>query len=85
MVMVALAMVGKLARYLGSGIMVVGTIFVLAMLLEPILVNLKLLSFLLLCGMCVDGMFIKPKLKRLTRQLDNEGTAQVLKEALSGK
>ena len=83
--MIAMAMVGKLSKYLGSGIRIVGTVFVLSMLLEPILLNFKLLSFLLLCGMCVDGMFFKPQVKRLTRKLADEGTANVLKEALNGK
>lgn len=83
--MVGLAMLGKLSKYLGSGIRVVGTVFVLALLLEPVLLNFKLLSFLLLCGMCADGIFTKPKVKKLTKQLADEGTAKVLKEALNGK
>ena len=83
--MVAMAMVGKLSKCLGSGIRVAGTVFVLSLLLEPILVNIKLLSFLLLGGMCIDGVFFKPKVKRLAKQLSDEGAAQVLKEALSGK
>lgn len=83
--MVAMAMLGKLSKYLGSGIRIVGTVFVLSMLLEPILLNFKLLSFLLLCGMCIDGALIKPKIKRLTKRLADEGTAQVLREALNGK
>ena len=84
-IMVGLAMFGKLSKFLGSGIRVVGTIFVLAYFLEPILVNLKLLSFLLLCGMIAEGIFIKPKIRQLTKQLDNEGTAKVLREVLNGK
>lgn len=83
--MVAMAMMGKLSKYLGSSIRVVGVIFILSLLLEPILLNFKLLSFLLLCGMCVDGVFVKPKVRRLTKQLADEGTAKVLKETLNGK
>ena len=76
--MVAMAMVGKLSKYLGSSIRVVGTVFVLSMLLEPILLNFKLLSFLLLCGMCADGIFFKPQVRILTKRLADEGTASVL-------
>ncbi len=82
-VLVALAMVGKLGSMLGSDIRVVGTIFVMAMLMEPIMVNVKLLSFLLLCGMVVNALFVKPKLARLTRRKANEETAEVLREALN--
>ena len=84
-VMIALAVLGKLSKYLCSGIRVVGVVFVLSLLLEPILMNMKLLSFLLLCGMCLDGMFIKPKIKVLTKRVADEATAQVLREALNGK
>ena len=84
-VMIALAMLGKLSKYLGSGIRVVGAVFVLSLLLEPILMNFKLLSFLLLCGMCLDGVFIKPKVQKLTKRLADEGTARVLREALNGE
>lgn len=84
LLMIAMAMVGKLSKYLGSSIRVVGAVFVLSLLLEPILLNFKLLSFLLLCGMCVDGVFFKPQVKRLTKQVADEGTAKVLKEALNG-
>lgn len=83
--MVAMAMMGKLSKYLGSSIRVVGMVFVLSLLLEPILLNFKLLSFLLLCGMCVDGVICKPQVRRLTKQLADEGTAKVLKEAMNGK
>jgi hypothetical protein len=82
-VLVALAMVGKLGSMLGSDIRVVGTIFVMAMLMEPIMVNVKLLSFLLLCGMVANALFVKPKLARLTRRKANEETAEVLREALN--
>lgn len=84
-IMISMAMLGKLSKYLGSGIRVVGTVFVLSLLLEPILLNFKMLSFLLLCGMILDGMFIKPKVQRLTKRLADEGTARVLREALNGK
>lgn len=84
-IMVALGMLGKLSKYLGSGIRVAGTVFVLSLLLEPILINLKLLSFLLLCGLAVEGMFIKPKVKKLEKKAADEGTASVLREALNGK
>lgn len=83
--MIAMAMVGKLSKYLGSGIRVVGAVFVLSLLLEPILLNFKLLSFLLLCGMCADGIIFKPQVKRLQKLYADEGTAKVLKEALNGK
>jgi hypothetical protein len=83
-VLVGLAMVGKLSKLLGSEISVIGTVFVMAMLLEPIVMNLKLLSFLLLCGMCANGMFVKPIVKRLKRRIVQEEQAGVLREALNG-
>jgi hypothetical protein len=83
-VLVGLAMVGKLSKMLGSEISIVGTVFVMAMLLEPIVMNLKLLSFLLLCGMCANGIFIKPTVKRLKRRIAQEEQANVMKEALNG-
>ena len=82
--LIALAMLGKLGKLLGSEIKVIGVICVLSMLLEPILLNLKLLSFLLLAGMSVSGVFIKPKIRKLQRRIKNEETASVLKEALNG-
>lgn len=84
-ILVSLAMLGKLSKYIGGEIKTVGMIFILSVLLEPILLNFKTLSFLLLCGMCVNAMFIKPKIKRLLRRKANEETAQVLKEALNGR
>lgn len=83
-VLVGLAMVGKLSKMLGSDISVVGTVFVMSMLLEPIVLNLKLLSFLLLIGMLANGIFIKPKLKKLKKRIDHEDQAKILKEALHG-
>lgn len=83
-VLVGLAMVGKLSKMLGSEISIIGTVFVMSMLLEPIVLNLKLLSFLLLCGMCVNGIFIKPTVKRLKRRIMQEEQANVLKGVLNG-
>jgi hypothetical protein len=83
-VLVALAMLGKLAKFFGSEIRVTGCIFIMAMLLEPILLNLKLLSGLLLLGMGINGIFIKPTIKRLQRQIRNEETANVLKGVMDG-
>lgn len=84
-VLVGLAMVGKLSKMIGSDIKVVGTVFVLSLLMEPIVLNLKMLSFLLFLGMCANGVFIKPKVKRLKRRKEQEEQASVLKEALNGK
>lgn len=84
MVLVGLAMVGKLSKMLGSEISVIGTVFVMSILLEPIVMHLKLLSFLLFCGMCANGMFIKPIVKRLKRRIAQEEQASVMKEALNG-
>lgn len=83
-VLVGLAMVGKLSKLIGSDISVVGTVFVMSMLLEPIVLNLKLLSFLLLCGMVANGLFIKPRIRKLKKRKDHEDQAKVLKEALNG-
>lgn len=83
-ILVAMAMLGKLSKFMGSEIRVIGMVFILSMLLEPILLNLKLLSFLLLCGMVVNGVAVKPKIRRLMKRRDNEDTAKVLKEALNG-
>lgn len=83
-ILVAMAMLGRLSKFMGSEIRVMGTVFVLSMLLEPILLNFKLLSFLLLCGMIVNGVFVKPKIRQLVKRRDNEDTAKVLKEALNG-
>lgn len=83
-ILVAMAMLGRLSKFMGSEIRVMGTVFVLSMLLEPILLNFKLLSFLLLCGMIVNGVFVKPKIRQLVKRKDNEDTAKVLKEALNG-
>lgn len=83
-VLVGLAMVGKLSKMLGNEISIVGTVFIMAMLMEPIVLNLKLLSFLLLCGLCINGIFIKPIIRRLKRRIDHEAQAKVLKEALNG-
>jgi hypothetical protein len=83
-ILVAMAMLGKLSKFMGSEIRVMGTIFVLSMLLEPILLNFKLLSFLLLCGMVVNGVVVKPRIRRLIKRRDNEDTAKVLREALHG-
>lgn len=82
--LVGLAMVGKLSKCIGSDISVVGTVFVMSMLLEPIVLNLKLLSFLLLCGMIANGLFIKPRVRKLKKRKDHEAQASVLKEALNG-
>lgn len=84
MVLVGLAMVGKLSKMLGSEISVIGTVFVMSILLEPIVMHLKLLSFLLFCGMCANGMFVKPIVKRLKRRIAQEEQASVMKEALNG-
>lgn len=83
-VLVCMAMVGKLSKMLGSEIRVIGTVFIMAMLLEPIIINLKLLSFLLLCGMCANGIFVKPIVKRLKRRIMQEEQADVLKGVLNG-
>ena len=84
MVLVGLAMVGKLSKMLGSEISVIGTVFVMSILLEPIVMHLKLLSFLLFCGMCANGLFIKPIVRKLKRRLGHEEQASVMKEAFNG-
>lgn len=83
-VLVVLTMVGQISKLLGSDISVIGTVFVMSMLLEPIVLNLKLLSFLLLCGMIANGLFVKPRIRKLKKRKDHEDQAKVLKEALNG-
>lgn len=83
-VLVALAAFGKGAKIFGSGVTVTGIIFVMAYLLEPIILNLQLLSGMLFLGFAVSRIFIAPLIKRAERQVNAKENAKAVKEAMNG-
>jgi hypothetical protein len=80
--LVVLSALGKAGKLLNSGLKVVACIFVFALLLEPLILNLKFLSGMLLLGECGNQVLFEPTVKRMKKQLDREETASVIKEAL---
>ena len=83
-VLVALAMLGKGAKLFGNGVTVSGIIFLMAYLLEPIILNLQLLSGMLFFGFAANRLFIVPKIKQAERAVAARANAKALKEELNG-
>lgn len=83
-VLVAVAMLGKGAKLFGSGVTVSGIIFLMAYLLEPILLNLQLLSGMLFMGFAINRVFVVPRVKQAERQVAAKMNAKALKEELHG-
>lgn len=82
--LVVLSALGKAGKLLDSGMKVTTCIFVFALLLEPIILNLKFLSGMLLLGEIANAIVFAPTVHRLKKRIDREETAGVIKEALRG-
>ena len=83
-ILVAIAMLGKIGRLFGSEVRVVGMIFAMSCLLKPIILNFQLLSGLLLLGLLTNRILIMPKVEKLKKRIGYEDQAKVIKETLNG-
>lgn len=83
-VLVALAMMGKASKVFGSGVTVSGIIFLMAYLLEPVILNLQLLSGMLFFGFVAEKLLIAPQIRKAQRQVQAMETARAVKEGLNG-
>jgi hypothetical protein len=82
--LVVLAALGKAGKLLDTGMKITACIFVFALLLEPIILNLKFLSGMLLLGEMSNEVLFAPTVRKMKKRIDREETAGVLKEALRG-
>ena len=84
LILITISALGKAGRLFDSGFKVATCVFVFALLLEPIILNLKLLSGMLLLGEALNAIIFAPNVRRLQRRIDREETASVVKEAIRG-
>jgi hypothetical protein len=84
LMLIVFSALGKAGKFFDSGFKVITCIFVFALLLEPIILNLKYLSGMMLLGECTNAIFFKPTINRLKKRINREETASVVKEAISG-
>lgn len=83
--LVVLSALGKAGKLLDTGMKITACIFVFALLLEPIILNLKFLSGMLLLGELGNEMIFRPSVVRMKKQIDREETAGVIREAIRGQ
>lgn len=69
-VIVVLNMIGKGKALFGSGFVVTGIVFALCVLLEPIILNLKFLTGMMLLGEGVNTALFKPMVNSTKEQLE---------------
>lgn len=81
-ILVACSVLGKAGKMLNSGLKVSAWIFIFALLLEPIILNIKFLSGMMLLGELCNVLFFAPKIRRIKKQLEREETTQVIREAV---
>lgn len=82
--LVGLSVMGKIGKLFDSGIKVAGVIFLFALLLEPIVLNLKFLSGMLFLGEAINCLIFVPQIKKLKKHIDRKETAKVIKDAING-
>ena len=80
--LVAVQMLGKARKVFGNGVVVTGFIFVLVCLLEPIILELKLLTGMMLAGQGLN-LGVQVPVRRLQKRLDDENTAKVTSNGVS--
>ncbi len=83
-VVVVCGILGKGKKFFGSGFAVSGIVFVLAILLEPIILNLQLLTGMLFLGEAINAIFFAPKARKLKRQVLAKANARAFKEECNG-
>lgn len=84
LILIVLSALGKLGKLVDSGFKVTAFVFTFALLLEPVILNLKFLSGMMLLGEVINAIIFAPQVARLKRKIDREATASVVKEALRG-
>ena len=84
LILIVLSALGKLGKFFDSGFKVSTMVFVFALLLEPVILNLKFLSGMMLLGEMINAVVFAPNVARLKKKIDREATASVVKEALRG-
>ena len=82
--LVGLSVMGKIGKIFDSGVKVAGTIFLFALLLEPIILNLKFLAGMLFLGEVINAIVFIPKIRKLQKYIDRKETAAVIKDTLNG-
>ena len=81
--LIAMQMLGQARKVFGNGIVVSGFIFVLVCCLEPILMEAKLLSGMMLAGQGINVLAFQPVIRKLKTQAANEETAKVTTESMT--
>lgn len=84
LILIVMSAMGKLGKFFDSGFKVATCVFVFALLLEPIVLNLKFLSGMMLLGEALNAMIFAPQVAKYKKKIDREATASVVKEALRG-
>ena len=84
LILITIAALGKAGKLFDSGFKVATCVFVFALLLEPIILNIKLLSGMLLLGEALNALIFAPNVRRLQKRIDREETANVVKGVLRG-
>jgi hypothetical protein len=82
--LVVLSSLGKAGKLLNTGLKIIACIFVFALLLEPIILNLKFLSGMMLLGEVINEIVFVPKITRIKRTIERKETATFIKEAICG-
>ena len=81
--LIAVQALGQARKVFGNGIVVSGFIFVLVCLLEPILMEAKLLTGMMLAGQGVNTIVFQPIVGKIKAQAQTETTAKVTAESLT--
>ena len=84
LILMLLSALGKLGKLVDSGFKVSVFVFTFVMLLEPIVLNLKFLSGMMLLGEALNAMIFAPQVAKYKKKIEREATASVVKEALRG-
>lgn len=82
MLLVGMSIMGKVGKIFDSGVKVAGIIFLFALLLEPIILNLKFLAGMLFLGEAINAVVFIPQIRKMQKYIDRKETASVIKDAI---
>lgn len=83
-VIVVLNLAGKGKKIFGNGFFVTGIVFGMCLLLEPVILNLKLLTGMMFLGEAGNYALFAPTVSELKRKLNFMEQANALREGLNG-
>lgn len=79
---VVLQMLGKGKKLLGSAVIISGIVFALSILLEPLVLNLKLLTGMVFLGEGAYAVGFKAPIARIRKRIEQTEQATVMRQVL---